>query len=115
LVDVWLVGQRWKTDAGQNDNQTIFPIDDFKMMADPVQSQYLNELNLPEYLRSKLPGRSEFNVRKLSGGVSSLVFLCENNDSERVVIKQALECLAVQEHWPASRERILIEVEAMRK
>jgi len=84
-------------------------------MSSPIHSKYLDESGVADCVRECLRITSELRVRKLSGGVSSLVFICEGEMGERIVLKQSLEFLMVQETWPASRERIFIEIEAMRR
>ncbi|MBI1785375.1 phosphotransferase [Candidatus Sumerlaeota bacterium] len=74
---------------------------------------YLTETSLADFLYGRFPDRGPFEVRRLAGGVSSLVFLCEGRGGMRLVVKQSLEYLTVAEEWKAPRERILVEVEAM--
>lgn len=49
----------------------------------------------------------------LSGGVSSDVFLIEDRE-KRFVVKQALPCLKVQDHWPADTSRNRVEYEFLK-
>jgi len=51
--------------------------------------------------------------RPLAGGISSDVFLIEDR-GERFVVKQALPCLKVQDHWPADTARNRVEYEFLR-
>ncbi len=67
----------------------------------------LTEQNAAQYL-----GR-ESTVTALGGGVSNTVLLAENYD-ERVVIKQSLSKLRVEEDWFSDRRRIFREAEALR-
>ncbi len=74
---------------------------------------YYDESSLADYLYGRFPERGPFEVRRLTGGVSSLVFMARGMSGMRLVIKQSLERLAVAEEWLAPRERILTEAEAM--
>lgn len=74
---------------------------------------YHDETSLREMLDRRFPEAAPFDVARLSGGVSSLVFMATDCRGQRSVIKQALAELAVSEHWPAPRSRIINEVEAM--
>lgn len=49
----------------------------------------------------------------LSGGVSSDVFLIEDQ-GKRFVVKQALPCLKVRDHWPADTSRNHVEYEFLK-
>lgn len=49
----------------------------------------------------------------LSGGVSSDVFLIED-EGKRVVVKQALPCLKVRDYWPADTSRNRVEYEFLK-
>jgi aminoglycoside phosphotransferase (APT) family kinase protein len=49
----------------------------------------------------------------LAGGISSDVFLIEDG-GKRLVVKQALPCLKVQDHWPADTSRNRVEYEFLR-
>src|SRR5215467_16150266 len=51
--------------------------------------------------------------KPLAGGISSDVFLIEDR-GERFVVKQALPCLKVQDHWPADTARNRVEYEFLR-
>jgi aminoglycoside phosphotransferase (APT) family kinase protein len=51
--------------------------------------------------------------KPLAGGISSDVFLIEDK-GERFVVKQALPCLKVQDHWPADTARNRVEYEFLR-
>ena len=51
--------------------------------------------------------------RPLAGGISSNVFLVEDK-GKRFVVKQALPCLKVQDHWPADIARNRVEYEFLR-
>lgn len=72
----------------------------------------------PEGLRTYLAdndlvrGPEALTVRPLGGGVSNLVFLVEG-PGIRWVAKQSLAKLRVQDDWPADRERIFREAEAI--
>ncbi|MEZ5401499.1 MAG: phosphotransferase [Bryobacteraceae bacterium] len=72
----------------------------------------LSALNLPPYLASRgLPG--PWSVRELGGGVSNIVLLAES-PAMRLVVKQSLGQLRVEEEWLADRERIFRECDALR-
>ena len=49
----------------------------------------------------------------LAGGISSDVFLIEDG-GRRLVVKQALPCLKVEDHWPADTSRNRVEYEFLR-
>ncbi len=76
----------------------------FELAADNA-ARYLNS-------RPELPARN-WRIMPLSGGVSNIVLLAEGGE-DRLVLKQALPVLRVQEHWPADTSRIRREWSAMR-
>lgn len=51
--------------------------------------------------------------KPLAGGISSDVFLIEDGE-KRLVVKQALPCLKVQDYWPADTSRNRVEYEFLR-
>jgi aminoglycoside phosphotransferase (APT) family kinase protein len=51
--------------------------------------------------------------KPLVGGISSDVFLIEDGE-KRFVVKQALPCLKVEDHWPADTSRNRVEYEFLR-
>lgn len=75
---------------------------------------YHDETSLRDMLAERFPTDAPFSVVKLSGGVSSLVFMITNAHGHRFVVKQALAELAVMEHWPAPRSRIFNEIAGMK-
>lgn len=74
---------------------------------------YHDETSLREMLDRRFPKAAPFDALRVSGGVSSLVFMVTDQCGHRSVIKQALAELAVKNHWPAPRTRILNEIQAM--
>jgi 5-methylthioribose kinase len=52
-------------------------------------------------------------AKPLAGGISSDVFLLEDGE-KRLVVKQALPCLKVDDHWPADTSRNRVEYEFLR-
>jgi len=58
--------------------------------------------------------RGATNVRELGGGVSNTVLLVESGD-RRIVLKQALAKLRVEQDWFADRSRIFRESLALRR
>ena len=59
------------------------------------------------YLRQK--GIRASSAKELGGGVSNMVVLVETTDSNRLILKQALPQLRVEEEWLADRARIFRE------
>lgn len=74
----------------------------------------LDERSAPEYLRRRgvLSPGLEATAAPLGGGVSGTVLLVEG-DGVRVVVKQSLPRLRVEQEWLAPSERILIEGAAL--
>jgi 5-methylthioribose kinase len=69
--------------------------------------------NAPEYLTGRgLP--APISVKELGGGVSNTVLLVEGPGGERMVLKQSLAKLRVEQDWFADRSRIFRESAAMR-
>ncbi|MGH9627497.1 MAG: hypothetical protein ACRD7E_03925, partial [Bryobacteraceae bacterium] len=74
----------------------------------------LNSLNAPEYLEKHQGIRSRnVRVRELGGGVSNTVLLIETPES-RLVLKQSLAKLRVEQDWFSDRRRILKEMAALK-
>ena len=73
----------------------------------------LNEANAAGYLR-RLTGRGPSHVTALSGGVSNTVLLAEFDYGQRLVLKQSLPRLRVEEEWLCDRSRILRECAALK-
>jgi 5-methylthioribose kinase len=73
----------------------------------------LNEVNAAGYL-GRLTGRRPSRVTALSGGVSNTVLLAEFDDGQRLVLKQSLPRLRVEQEWLCDRSRILRECSALR-
>jgi 5-methylthioribose kinase len=69
--------------------------------------------NATKYLSSRGIGPIDARVTELGGGVSNIVLLVESGD-RRLVLKQALGKLRVQDDWFSDRERIFRESAAMR-
>ncbi|MEZ5356978.1 MAG: aminoglycoside phosphotransferase family protein [Bryobacteraceae bacterium] len=68
---------------------------------------------MQEYLRARVsPG--QWRIAALGGGVSNAVFLATSRD-RRIVVKQSLGRLRVDEEWLADRERIHRECDALRR
>jgi hypothetical protein len=65
------------------------------------------------YLTGRIPG-GDWQVRALGGGVSNTVLLAERG-AERLVLKQALGKLRVQQDWFADQTRIHRESAAIRR
>ena len=84
-------------------------------MSDRMSSfKTLHVVNAAEYAASKLSFLSPLiRVSELSGGVSSTVILLET-EKERVVLKQSLPQLRVQQEWFCDQRRILQESAALR-
>lgn len=78
--------------------------------------QTLTATTAKNYLVSAgfLPADEPLAVRELSGGVSNVVLLIERISGERLVLKQALPRLRVEQEWLCSIERIWREVEVLR-
>jgi 5-methylthioribose kinase len=74
----------------------------------------IDEATVADYLRSRgiLDDRAGARVSKLGGGVSNDVLLVEMGDV-RVVVKQSLPRLRVEQEWLAKRERIVTEAAAL--
>lgn len=74
----------------------------------------LNEQNVIPYVRARLGDfREPARVTALGGGVSNTVLLVES-ENVRVIVKQSLAKLRVEEDWFSDRERIFRESAAMR-
>ena len=74
----------------------------------------LDEQNVIRYVRARLGDfREPARVTALGGGVSNTVLLVESG-SVRVIVKQSLAKLRVEEDWFSDRERIFRESAAMR-
>lgn len=69
--------------------------------------------NAEQYLGQRRPERGGWRITELGGGVSNTVLLAENGGC-RLVLKQALGKLRVQEDWFSDRGRIFREAAAMR-
>lgn len=63
--------------------------------------------------RGLIPANEEVSARELGGGISNVV-LAVDAGSSRLVVKQSLPKLRVADDWPAKRERITTEAEALR-
>src|SRR5262249_23651962 len=72
-----------------------------------------NESNILDLLRHDGTVSQHAVSKPLAGGISSDVFLIED-EGERFVVKQALPCLKVQDHWPADTARNRVEYEFLR-
>jgi 5-methylthioribose kinase len=79
--------------------------------------QSLSATTAANYLvaRGVIPPDDAVLVRELSGGVSNVVLLVERQGGERLVLKQALPRLRVEQEWLCSIERIWREVEVLRR
>jgi 5-methylthioribose kinase len=73
----------------------------------------LNAANAAEYL-STHQGIDAVSVRELGGGVSNAVLLITTSDGHRIVMKQSLGKLRVEQDWFSDRERIHRECDAIR-
>lgn len=74
----------------------------------------LNSLNAAEYLQKhQRIDQRDLKVRELGGGVSNTVLLIEGRDV-RLVLKQSLGKLRVEQDWFSDRQRILKEVAALK-
>lgn len=67
-------------------------------------------LALPDYLRQRgiAPADAEVTVTPLGGGISAVVLLAEWTGG-RIVVKQPLAELAVEDRWPFDRARAFVE------
>jgi 5-methylthioribose kinase len=74
----------------------------------------LSAANAAEYL-SKHQGIDTASVRELGGGVSNAVLLITTSDNRRIVMKQSLGKLRVEQDWFSDRERIHRECDAIRR
>ena len=81
-----------------------------------VRMLSLDATNAADYVRGRdLAWAGErIVVRELSGGVSNVVLLIERPDGQRLVLKQALPRLRVEQEWLCSIERIWREVAVLR-
>ncbi len=70
---------------------------------------------IPNYLteRGLLVSPARAVVRELGGGISNLVWMVESGE-RRLVVKQSLEELRVEDDWRSDRARIFREAEAIR-
>jgi 5-methylthioribose kinase len=73
----------------------------------------LTAQNVPEYLVSRGIAAEPWRVRELGGGVSNTVLLVEGAE-RRLVVKQSLAKLRVEQDWYSDRERIHREAGALR-
>jgi Ser/Thr protein kinase RdoA (MazF antagonist) len=74
----------------------------------------LTQKNAAQYLQRRGIGLTAPRISELGGGVSNTVLLVEA-DAGRLVLKQALGKLRVEQDWRADRERIFRESAALRK
>ena len=76
----------------------------------------LTTASAADYLtdRGLAAAHEPLTVRELAGGVSNVVLLVERPGGERLVLKQALPRLRVEQQWLCSIERIWREVEVLR-
>ncbi len=76
----------------------------------------LSAATAADYLmsRGRVPAGVPLRVRELAGGVSNVVLLVDRAGGERLVLKQALPRLRVEQEWLCSIERIWREVEVLR-
>ena len=72
-----------------------------------------NELRILDRLRRDAVVSENAVSKPLAGGISSDVFLIEDGE-KRFVVKQALPCLKVEDHWPADTSRNRNEYEFLR-
>lgn len=73
----------------------------------------LSAANAAEYLKSRQwPGAESARITELGGGVSNTVLLVES-EGRRIVCKQALEKLRVEEDWRSRPDRTLREADAL--
>jgi len=72
-----------------------------------------NELRILDRLRQDGVVSRRAVSNPLAGGISSDVFLIEDG-GRRLVVKQALPCLKVEDHWPADTSRNRVEYEFLR-
>ncbi len=70
---------------------------------------------IPKYLseRGLLVSPDRADVRELGGGISNLVWMVESGE-QRMVVKQSLGELRVEDDWHSDRARILREAKAIR-
>jgi 5-methylthioribose kinase len=74
----------------------------------------LTQKNAVRYLQQRGVRLSAPRISELGGGVSNIVLLVES-ETCRLVLKQALAKLRVEQDWRADRERIFRESAALRK
>lgn len=83
----------------------------------PLPLLELTRENLPAYLLSRalVQNPDEVCARELGGGVSNIVLLVEQRHDPacRLVVKQSLDKLRVEDDWRSERERIFKEAEAI--
>lgn len=72
-----------------------------------------NELRILDLLRNDAVVSEKAVCKPLIGGISSDVFLIEDGE-KHLVVKQALPCLKVEDHWPADTSRNRVEYELLR-
>jgi aminoglycoside phosphotransferase (APT) family kinase protein len=72
-----------------------------------------NESRILDLLRKDGVVSRNAVARPLAGGISSDVFLIEDGE-KHFVVKQALPCLKVKDHWPADTSRNRVEYEFLR-
>lgn len=72
-----------------------------------------NETRILDLLRKDGVASGNSFCKPLAGGISSDVFLIEDGE-KRFVVKQALPCLKVADHWPADTSRNRVEYEFLR-
>lgn len=72
-----------------------------------------NEFHILDLLRKDGVVSGHAVSKPLAGGISSDVFLIEDGE-KRFVVKQALPCLKVEDHWPADTSRNRVEYEFLR-
>ena len=72
-----------------------------------------NELRILDLLRRDAVVSANAVSEPLAGGISSDVFLIEDGE-KRLVVKQALPCLKVEDYWPADTSRNRNEYEFLR-
>ena len=74
----------------------------------------LTQKSAARYLQRRGIGLTAPRISELGGGVSNTVLLVES-DTRRLVLKQALAKLRVEQDWRADRDRIFRESAALRK
>jgi 5-methylthioribose kinase len=77
------------------------------------REEALTPLEVPEWLGRHGIAVRDASVSELGGGVSNQVFLVESREI-RLVVKQSLGRLRVEEEWLSDRDRIFREADAMR-